>query len=158
MKVQDVMTSNVKACRPEVNLAAAAGLMWDNNCGTLPVLDDVGKVIGMITDRDIAIAVGTRGRLASEITVGEVIHGQVAFCTLDEEIKPALKKMAEERVRRLPVVNPEGILQGLLSLDDAAIHAQEDRRGRAPDLSYEDVVNTYKAICERPLMVKAAEV
>jgi CBS domain-containing protein len=158
MKVQDVMTSNVKACRPELNLAAAAGVMWDNNCGTLPVVDGVGKVLGMITDRDIAIAVATRGRLASEITVGEVVSGKVAACAVDEDIKSALKKMGQERVRRIPVINREGILQGILSLDDAAIHAQEGKRGQMPDLSYEDVVNTYKAICERPLVAKAAEV
>lgn len=158
MKVQDVMTSNVKSCRPEANLAAAAGVMWDNNCGTLPVVDETGKVMGMITDRDIAIAVATRGRLASEIIVGEVVSGKVTFCTLDEDIKSALQKMGQERVRRIPVINREGIIQGILSLDDAAIHAEESKRGQMPDLSYDDVVNTYKAICERPLVAKAVEV
>lgn len=158
MKVQDVMTSNVKSCRPEVNLAAAAGVMWDNNCGTLPVVNEAGKVIGMITDRDIAIAVATQGRLASEIAVGEVVSGKVASCTLDEDIKSALKTMGQERVRRIPVINREGLLQGILSLDDAAIHAEEGKRGQIPALSYDDVVKTYKAICERPLVAKASEV
>jgi CBS domain-containing protein len=157
MKVQDIMTSNVKSCRPDDNLAAVAGLMWDNNCGTLPMVDEAGRVRGMITDRDIAIAVATRGRLASEITVGEVVSGRVVYCTLDEDIKSALEKMGQERVRRLPVINRDGLLQGILSLDDAAIHAQESKRGHLPDLSYEDVVNTYKAICGRPVAAKAAE-
>lgn len=158
MKVQDVMTSNVKACRSEVNLAAAAGIMWDNNCGTLPVVDEAGKVVGMITDRDIAIAVATKGRLAAEIAVGEVVSGKVTACALDEDIKSALKKMGQERVRRIPVINREGIIQGILSLDDAAIHAEEHKRGQRPALSYEDVVDTYKAICERPLVAKTVEV
>ncbi len=157
MKVQDIMTSNVKSCRPDDNLAAVAGLMWDNNCGTLPMVDEAGRVRGMITDRDVAIAVATRGRLASEITVGEVVSGRVVYCTLDEDIKSALEKMGQERVRRLPVINRDGLLQGILSLDDAAIHAQESKRGHLPDLSYEDVVNTYKAICGRPVAAKAAE-
>ncbi len=157
MRVQEIMTSNVKSCRPEENLAAAAGLMWDHNCGVLPVVDEAGRVKGMITDRDIAIAVATRGRLASEITVGEVMSERVVSCTLDEDIKFALEKMGQERVRRLPVINRDGLLQGILSLDDAAIHAQESKRGHLPELSYEDVVNTYKAICERPAVAKAAE-
>ena len=157
MKVQDVMTSQVKSCRPEINLAAAAGMMWDNNCGTLPVVNEQGQVMGMVTDRDIAIAVATKGRLAAEIPVGEVISGKVTACALDEDIKSALKKMGQERVRRVPVVNREGHLQGILSLDDAAIHAQEDKRGRVSSLSYEDVMSTYKAICERPLAAQAVQ-
>jgi CBS domain-containing protein len=158
MKVQDVMTSNVKSCCPEANLAAAAGIMWDNNCGTLPVVDGAGRVMGMITDRDIAIAVATKGRLASEIIVAEVVSGRVASCTVDEDIRAALKKMGREKVRRIPVINREGIIQGILSLDDAAVHAEEGKRGQIPDLTYEDVVKTYKAICERPLVAKAAEI
>jgi len=59
VKVQDLITSNVKSCRPETSLAAAAVDMWENDCGALPVVDGEGKVIGLITDRDIAIAVGT---------------------------------------------------------------------------------------------------
>ncbi len=154
MKVQDVMTSNVISCRPETNLAAAGGMMWDNNCGALPIVDEAGRVIGIITDRDIAIAVATRGQLASEITVGEVMSGKVISCSLDEDIKSALEKMGQGRVRRLPVINREGILQGILSLDDTAIHAQEGKRS---ELSYEDVVTTYRAISERPAVAKAAE-
>jgi CBS domain-containing protein len=156
MKVQDVMTSNVKSCRPETNLAEAATVMWDADCGTLPVVDEVGKVTGMITDRDIAIAVATKGRLAADITVGEVTSGKVYTCALQEDIKSALKIMGQERVRRLPVVNREGILQGILSLNDATLHAQEGKRGQMPDLSYEDVVNTCKTICEHRPVVKAA--
>ena len=156
MKVQDVMTSKVKSCWPTVNLATAAGVMWDNDCGALPIVDEAGKLMGMITDRDIAIAVATRGRLASDITVGEVMSGKIYTCTLDEDVKSALKIMGEEKVRRLPIINREGIMQGILSLDDIVLHAQENKRGQMLGLSYEDVVNTYKAICERPLTQKAA--
>ncbi len=73
MKVQDVMTSEVKSCRPETNMAEAAVIMLDYDCGALPVVNNENKVIGMITDRDIAIAAATKGRLASEISVSEVI-------------------------------------------------------------------------------------
>ena len=62
MRVRDLMTKTVVFCRHETNLAAATALMWDNDCGTLPVVSESGKVIGIITDRDICIALGTRNR------------------------------------------------------------------------------------------------
>ena len=148
MKVQEVMTSNVKACHYDTNLAEVAKLMWDHDCGILPVLNDAGQVIGLITDRDIAMAAATKGRPASEIRVNEVISGKVYSCTLEEDIKAALKTMRHEKVRRLPVVNHDGLLQGILSMNDVALRAEEARGKYVPELPYEDVVSTYKAICE----------
>jgi CBS domain-containing protein len=156
MKVQDVMISNVKSCRPETNLAEAAAIMWDYDCGALPVVDEGGKVVGMITDRDITIAAATRGRLASEIAVGEVASGKVYSCALDEEIKAALKTMRHERVRRLPVVNDGGMLQGILCLNDVVLRAEEPKGKHLPELTYEDVVSTFKAVCEHRGAHKAA--
>src|SRR5688572_14794835 len=80
MKAEDVMTRNVKSCRPETNLSQVAALMWDYDFGAMPVVDDTNRVMGMITDRDIAIAAATKGRLATEINVGEVISGNVYAC------------------------------------------------------------------------------
>jgi CBS domain-containing protein len=148
VKVQDLITSNVKSCRPETSLAAAAVDMWENDCGALPVVDGEGKVIGLITDRDIAIAVGTRGASASQVAVGEVISRNAYCCTMDEDLKAALKTMRQEKVRRLPVVNDSGILQGILSLNDIVLRAEEAKGKRIPELSYEDVISTIKAICE----------
>jgi CBS domain-containing protein len=131
-------------------------IMWDGDCGVIPVVNDEGKVVGMITDRDIAIASATRGRLASDIPVSEVITGQVYSCTLDEDIKSALKTMRHEKVGRLPVVNDEGLLQGILCMNDAVLRAEEARGKHVPDLSYEDVMSTMKAICEhRPRAASA---
>jgi CBS domain-containing protein len=148
MKVQEVMTSQVKSCRPETNLAAVATLMWEGDCGVLPVVNNEGKVVGMITDRDIAIATATKGRLAAEIAVSEVISGKVYSCTVDEDVKPALKTMRHERMHRLPVVNEDGILQGILCMNDMVLRAEEVRGRHVPDLSYEEVMSTLKAICE----------
>jgi CBS domain-containing protein len=148
VKVQDVITGNVKSCRPGTNLAAAAVEMWENDCGALPVVDGEGRVIGLITDRDIAIAVGTRGSLASELAVGDVISGRAYCCTLDEDLKTALKTMRQEKVRRLPVVDDSRVLQGILSLNDVVLRAEESKGKRVPELSYEDVISTIKAICE----------
>ena len=75
MKVREMMTSDVKTCRPETNLAEAVKDMWEGDCGALPVVSDEGRVIGMITDRDICIALATRGRSADRIAVREVAQG-----------------------------------------------------------------------------------
>ena len=148
MKVQDIMTKNAQSCRDEANLSMAALIMWDSDCGAVPVINELGKVIGMITDRDIAIAVATKGRLASEITVAEVISGHTHTAQPGEDVRSALKTMRQEQVRRLPVTNDDGTLQGILSLSDIVRHIGEPAGKQASGLSYEDVVSTYRAICE----------
>ena len=153
MKVQDIMVQDAKVCHPNTNLATAAETMWTNDCGALPVLDGGGKVVGMITDRDICMAVGTRNRIPSEITVFAVKLQEVHTCAPDDDIHEALKTMQTKRVRRLPVVSNDGALRGILCLNDLALNAR--KRGA---LSYEDVVETLKAICEHrtPQQVAAA--
>ena len=148
MKVQDVMMGEVKSCRPETNLAEAATIMLNYDCGVLPVVNNENKVIGMITDRDIAIAVATKARLASEIPVGEVISRKVYSATLDEDIHTALKTMRHEKIRRLPIVNSDGMLQGILSLNDIVLRAEEEKGRHHPGLNYEDAMSTIKAVCE----------
>lgn len=73
MNVQDIMTSEVQCCGPDTNLAAAAKMMWDTDCGVLPVLNVEGQVSGMITDRDICMACATKNRAPSKITVSETV-------------------------------------------------------------------------------------
>jgi CBS domain-containing protein len=148
MKVQDVMTRNVKSCSPRSSLDQAAALMWDCDCGVVPVVDGEDRVIGMITDRDIAIAAATNDRRTTEIDVGEVMSGNVYACAEEEDIKSALHTMRREKVRRLPVIRNEKKLVGILSINDVVLGAEEAGVGRAPEISYEDVVSTFKAICE----------
>lgn len=147
MKVKDVMTREVKTCMPDTNLAAAAMIMWENDCGVVPVVHGDGSVIGMITDRDICMAVATKNRRTSEVAVSEVFTGNLYACKPDDDIHAALKIMSAERVRRLPVINVYGALEGLLSLNDVVLRAQEAKGRKAPDLSYEDAISTLKAIC-----------
>jgi CBS domain-containing protein len=142
MKVQDVMIHNVKFCSPEVNLASAAEILWKAGCGTLPVVEN-GRVVGMITDRDIAIALGTRNVTAADAIVRDVSLPKLFFTTAGEDMHVALRTMAAQKVRRLPVLDNKGALEGILCLDDIILLAEE--RG---DLTYTDVVETLKAICE----------
>lgn len=156
MKVQDVMTGDVKFCRPEVNLATVAGLMWDNDCGIIPVVDGASKVIGLITDRDVAMALAMNGHFAADIAVSEVMSHEIHTCALHDDIKTALKTMRHEKVRRLPVVNSDGALQGILCLNDVILRAEEAKGKHIPGLSYEDAMSTIKAICEHRGAHKAA--
>jgi CBS domain-containing protein len=151
MKVKDVMTSGAKACAPQASLAAAAALMWENDCGTLPVITDGGHVVGMITDRDICFGATTKNRAPSEVSVSEVITGQLYACAPDDDVREALGTMRRERVRRLPVVGEDGALCGVVSMNDVVLRAEKKSGGKTPELSYEDVVETYKAICAHPL-------
>lgn len=147
MKVQELMTTNVSVCGPETNLAEAAGLMWERDCGMLPVVANDGKVIGAITDRDICMAVATRNRLASEIRVKEVMSGEIQACWASDDVKHALRMMERRQVRRTPVVNDDGTLQGVLSISDIVLHAEDGHGKRHSDLNHEDAVGALKAIC-----------
>ncbi len=77
MKVKGIMTEPVQYCAPESNLAAVAKEMWDSDCGVLPIVNHAGEVEGVITDRDICMAVATKGRVASDITVWETSSGKL---------------------------------------------------------------------------------
>ena len=151
MKVQDIMVKDVKTCHPDTNLAEATQIMWANDCGALPVLDDQDQVAGMITDRDICMAVGSRNRAPSEITVFEVKSNpeELYTCAPEDDIHAALKTMRTQGVRRLPVVN-SGKLRGILCLNEIALNAKKRNA-----LSYDDVVETLKAVCEHRLARQA---
>ena len=159
MKVSEVMIKEVRFCGPNTNLAEATEMLWTDGCGTLPVVDNAHNVTGMITDRDICIALGTRDAVAAAIPVKEVSLPRLFSCDPDDDIHKALETMAAQRVRRLPVIDRKGTLQGILSIDDIVLHAEKDPVSAA-GLSYADVVNALKAICERsphplPLVVPA---
>lgn len=123
MIVRNVMKVNVATCGPDTNLAAAAAKMWERDCGALAVVDELGHVVGIITDRDVCIAVGTRPRPAAEIAVREVMARDVAVCSPVDDVNEAAATMRRHRVRRLPVVDHRGVLVGLLTLDDIARRA-----------------------------------
>lgn len=147
MKVRDVMVGTPMWCNLETNLGTAVEKLWKQNCGILPIANEQEKVIGVVTDRDICIALGTRNRLPGEITVGEVTTGKLYSCKPDDDIRTALQTMGEMQVRRLPVINTAGKLEGILSMDDVVLHAD----ARNPELSYGDVVKTLKKLYSPPL-------
>jgi CBS domain-containing protein len=156
MKVKEVMTPDAKACWITESLADAAKAMWENDCGILPVINEGRRVVGLITDRDICMATAMQERNPSSISVEEVMTGKVYAAAQDDDIRVALETMQEYKIRRLPVVDSEGELKGVLSMNDIVLKAKEPNGKKAPQLSYADVVKTYKAICAHPLPMTTA--
>ncbi|HSQ24318.1 MAG TPA: CBS domain-containing protein [Pyrinomonadaceae bacterium] len=150
MKVKDVMTPDAKAIWITESLADAAKEMWENDCGILPIIKDGRKVVGMITDRDICMATAVRDRNPSSISVEEVMNATVYAAEPEAEVEQALQTMREHRIRRLPVLNVAGELEGIVSMNDIVRKAKAGD-GKKPGIDYADVVKTYQAICEHPL-------
>lgn len=153
MKVQDIMTREVQCCAPDTNLSAAAQMMWDTDCGVLPVLNIQGQVIGVITDRDICMSAGTKNKPAADITVWESITPRAYTCRPIDDVHTALDVMKRERVRRLPVVDEDNLLQGMVSLNDLILHTTEAKGRKKPELSADEVLNTLKAISAHRVLV-----
>jgi CBS domain-containing protein len=149
MKVKELMMGTPYHCPPETNLGAATELLWNGNCGFLPVVDSNGRIQGVVTDRDICIALGTRNRLPGEIAVREVMSQKVFSCSQEDDVHVALQTMKERRVRRLPVISQEEKLVGVVSMDDVLLRAQPTSLGKEPELSSDEVVRTYRAINQR---------
>ncbi|MFN8062293.1 MAG: CBS domain-containing protein [Vicinamibacterales bacterium] len=123
MKVHDVMTEGVVSCSASANLAEVAQVMWEHDCGIVPIVNDRGEAVGVLTDRDVAIALGTRGKCAAEVRAGDVMSTPVVGCAPEDDIADVLATMQRHRIRRLPVLGIGGVLLGLASLNDIITHA-----------------------------------
>lgn len=146
MKVSNVMTKQVATCGPETRLTEAAALMWDNDCGILPVLSQSGELQGVVTDRDICIALGTRNIRPSDFSVHDLVREHPLVCRPSDDIQVALRTMREGKVRRLPVVNEQARVEGILSMDDVVLHTENGHGAKPSPISCREVVSTLKAI------------
>jgi CBS domain-containing protein len=117
------MTTEVKSCPPETSLSQVAALMRAGRCGVIPVVDADGRVAGVITDRDIAMALLESTRKPINIAAHEVMSRRVYACGPEQNLRDALQEMADFHVRRLPVLTDDGRLRGILSIDDVILHA-----------------------------------
>jgi len=143
VKVQEIMTQQVASCAPDTDLANVAKLMWDRDCGVIPVVDAAGRALAVVTDRDICMGVATKGRTASHIAAREVMSRTLHACLPEDDIMAALDTMKDSKIRRLPVIDQNGHLKGILSLNEVVLRAKP--KGSP---SIEKVVNTLKGICE----------
>jgi len=127
MRVSEVMTRGVECVRPGDTIVRAAERMKELNVGAMPVCGDNDRLVGMITDRDITVRSTAGGCDPCISCVGDVMTPEVVYCFDDDHISVAARKMEEEQVRRLVVLNRDRRLVGIVSLGDLAVKSgQED--------------------------------
>jgi CBS domain-containing protein len=129
MKVSEIMTLDVDTAAPDDTIQTAALMMADGGVGVLPVCDGE-RLVGMITDRDIAVRAVAEGKAPGECSVREVMTDDLNYAFEDDEVKSVAQKMGEWQVYRLPVLNSEKRLVGIVSLGDLALEGQ-DRKATA---------------------------
>lgn len=121
-RVEDIMSTHVVGCRADDRLNKAAQIMWEHDCGSVPVVDEGSRVVGIITDRDMCMAAYTQGKSLIEIPVSSACSHEVQTCSRSDTITRAEELMTRAQVRRLPVVDDAGVLAGMLSMSDLAHH------------------------------------
>ncbi len=127
MDVQKIMTTNVSCVRSGDTLSTAARVMWDCDCGSVPVVDPASdEVVGIVTDRDICIATWSHDQQPSSISVSEAMSSDVVTCLATDSIASVESLMRSKQVRRVPVVDRHRRLVGIVSLGDIAIAAHRD--------------------------------
>ena len=141
VKVCDLMMREPTTCSPNTNLAAAAAAMMQSDCGVLPIVHG-NELVGVVTDRDMFIALATRNKLASQVKVGEVAGKALWTCGKDDDIRAALATMKQQRVRRLPVVDVDGTLVGIVSMNDILLETGPDK-----NIATDAVLETLQSIC-----------
>jgi CBS domain-containing protein len=123
-----VMTAAVITCLPSDSLNTAAQIMWDENCGAVPVVDERGLLVGMITDRDLSMACYTQGKSPDQASVASAMSRAVFSIGQDAPLSEVIELMKTRRIRRIPVVSQGGNLLGLVSLADLFRHLPERRQ------------------------------
>ncbi len=119
MNISDVMVRRPVSCSSEMMLDKVAFQMWNNDCGCVPVINEGSEPIGVLTDRDIAMCSAFRGKALNEIKVIDMLeHSPLVICKESDGIPVAIKLMDENRVRRLPVVDEENKLVGMVTFGD----------------------------------------
>ncbi len=147
MKVSQVMTAEVKTCRERDSLSKAARVMWDNDCGCVPVTDAEGKIAGIITDRDITMAAYTQGLPLHAIGVESAMARTVVTCSSDDDLQTVEELMRQNQVRRVPVLDQSGKLVGIVSLNDLALAARQQRKEEIAPMTSDEISETLRAIC-----------
>jgi len=140
MLIKDVMSSPPATCRRGTRLSEAARVMARENCGCLLVVNEAGRLAGLITDRDLALTLASQSSAAT-LTVGLAMTAAVETCQADDSVERALERLSGLGVRRLAVVSSAGNPVGLLSIDDLVLHAG------APSLPVQAVFDAFREIC-----------
>lgn len=158
MRVEQLMAKEVATCSPDETLHQAVRLMWERDCGFVPVVESAERrVVGVVTDRDACMAAYTRGHPLAEIRVRDVMSTRVRACKPSDDLAAAEDVMREAKVHRLPVVDEAGQLIGVLSLADLAREAARGAGSKRRAVSPAEVGETLASI-RQPREIAAANV
>ncbi len=147
MKIEDLMTRNVMTVNLNDRASTAGRLMWECDCGALPVVDDSGRAVGMLTDRDICMCAVLQDRAPSAIAVSEAMSKELYACMAQDDLASAEDLMRRHQVRRIPVLDVDGHPRGIVSLADVVRAAGDGSPRRSGRVSH-DVTTTLANICE----------
>ena len=139
MKVKECMCNKVFTCSPSTTVYDAAKIMQTSHIGCIPVCDTENCMVGIITDRDIVLRCIANDKDAKQTPISEIMTTNIWTCTPEDEMTTAQDKMGEEKIRRLPVVDNQGKIVGILSFGDLAINDME--------IGQEEVCDTINCIC-----------
>jgi CBS domain-containing protein len=153
MKVSDLMTAPAHTCRLEDDLSVPACMMWERDLGAVPVVDDFGKAVAMITDRDIAMACCLQDRAPRAIRVSSIVSRRLISVRPDDDVSTVEQAMRAAQVRRVPVIDAGGAPIGVLSLNDLARNV---RRNARDSLGPEPIASTLAAICAPRVPMRSA--
>jgi len=158
VKVKDLMATDVKFCATHNTLNTAAQNMWDNDIGCVPVVDKDHRVVGMLTDRDVCMAAYIQGVPLTGSLVTSAMSKQVFSCASDDDIASAEKLMREKQVRRLAVIDAQGRLAGIISLNDIAREGErEAEMKKAREVSDAEIARVMASVCApRHRIIEAA--
>lgn len=146
MDIEKVMTREVHSCSPTDTLNRAAQIMWEKDCGALPVVDDQCRVVGMVTDRDICMGSYLKGLPLGAISVSSVMSKELYSCLPEDPVGDVERLMREKQIRRVPVVDRDGDLRGIVTLGDLARCAQQSAVQKT--IGGLAITKTLAAICE----------
>ena len=127
LRCRDIMTRNVITTNEKMSLREVAALMRDGDMGALPVVDENNKLVGILTDRDIVVRAVAAGKTVRETTVADVMTAALFTAQPETPVFQAIRLMGDKQVRRVPITDENGILQGILSMADIALEMEDER-------------------------------
>lgn len=149
MRVKDIMKTDVAFCRTTDNLMRVASLMRQRDCGIVPIVDEKSKVVGVLTDRDLCLAVVARNRKASDVKAADLIGTAAIVCRSEDKIETVLKLMKKNQIKRLAVTNESGELAGIVSISDLLLGVRKSKNLK------KKIYSTLKAVAKpRPIVLR----
>jgi CBS domain-containing protein len=128
IKCRKIMSKNISTAKKEMSLQEVAKLLRDNDIGILPIVEDgTNKLVGLITDRDIVVRAVADGKSVTKTNVGDIMTTELFTAKPDDFVFEAVRTMGEKQVRRVPIVDEMGVLQGIVSMADVALEMEDEK-------------------------------